>query len=98
MEALETAISYWEDALSAYSTKSAAGVSSLAVTTAEDAEFSRELQKILDIAYNLQGESELLFLDQVIMCRIWKTEDSEIVFIYILTICELISGIIRQRK
>lgn len=63
MEALETTISYWEDALSAYSVRTT-GSNSLAVTSVEDAEFSRELQKILDAAYNLQEESELLFLDQ----------------------------------
>lgn len=68
MEALETAISYWEDALAAYGTKS--GSASLAVTNAEDAEFSRELQKILDAAYNLQEESELLFLDQVSLSEV----------------------------
>lgn len=64
MEALETTISYWEDALAAYSVKSA-GSNNLAVTNVEDAEFSRELQKILDAAYHLQDQSELLFLDQV---------------------------------
>jgi len=63
MEALETAISYWEDALAAYPGARTGG--NLAVTGVEDAEFSRELQKILDLAYSLQGESELLFLDQV---------------------------------
>ena len=64
MEALETTIGYWEDALSAYGAKTADNLS-LAVTNVEDAEFSRELQKLLDAAYNLQEESELLFLDQV---------------------------------
>lgn len=63
MEALETAISYWEDAMAAYSTARIDGI--LTVTSVEDAEFSRELQKVIDLAYALQEESELLFLDQV---------------------------------
>ncbi|XP_046398106.1 mitoguardin, partial [Ischnura elegans] len=71
MEALQTAISYWEDALEAYGTRGAAATGDgpaaarpLAVTTAEEAEFSRELHNLLDSAYKLQDECELLFLDQ----------------------------------
>lgn len=63
MEALETSINYWEDALAAYSSR--AGGGALALTSEEEAEFSRELQKLLDAAYNLQEQCELLFLDQV---------------------------------
>ncbi|KAK6632485.1 hypothetical protein RUM44_007527 [Polyplax serrata] len=73
MEALETTISYWEDALAAYSTR-ITGTANLAVTNVEDAEFSRELQKILDSAYSLQEESELLFLDQ--RSVLFRTESS----------------------
>lgn len=62
MEALETSINYWEDALAAYSTR--AGGGALALTSEEEAEFSRELQRLLDAAYNLQEQCELLFLDQ----------------------------------
>lgn len=54
MEALETVINFWEDALVAYQTP----------TTAEESEFCREIQSLLDIAWQLQDQSELLFLDQ----------------------------------
>lgn len=54
MEALETVINFWEDALVAYQTP----------TTAEESEFCREIQNLLDIAWQLQDQSELLFLDQ----------------------------------
>lgn len=54
MEALETVINYWEDALSCYNTP----------TSHEDSEFCREIQTLLDMAYTLQDQSELLFLDQ----------------------------------
>lgn len=54
MEALETVINFWEDALVAYHTP----------TTAEESEFCREIQNLLDIAWQLQDQSELLFLDQ----------------------------------
>lgn len=64
MEALETAISYWDDALAAYNSLSAAGAP-LTVTSSEEAEFCRELQNLLDVAYRLQDQCELLFLDQV---------------------------------
>lgn len=54
MEALETVINFWEDALVAYQTP----------TTVEESEFCREIQSLLDIAWQLQDQSELLFLDQ----------------------------------
>lgn len=60
MEALETVINYWEDALSVH--YSSANPSAL--TSAEDSEFCREIQNLLDMAYTLQDQSELLFLDQ----------------------------------
>lgn len=72
MEALEISIKYWEDALDAYrnSASSAAagstgGGGNLALTSEEEAEFYRELEKLLDGAYHLQEQCELLFLDQV---------------------------------
>lgn len=55
MEALETVINFWEDALVAYQSES---------TPAEDSEFCHEIQSLLDLAYKLQDQSELLFLDQ----------------------------------
>lgn len=54
MEALETVINFWEDALVAYQTP----------TTPEDSEFCRDIQNLLDLAWQLQDQSELLFLDQ----------------------------------
>lgn len=54
MEALETVINFWEDALVAYATP----------TSAEESEFHHELQSLLDLAWQLQDQSELLFLDQ----------------------------------
>lgn len=54
MEALETVINYWEDALISYQNP----------TTPEESEFCGEIQSLLDIAWTLQDKSELLFLDQ----------------------------------
>lgn len=56
MEKLDTVINYWEDALAAHSLGTSA--------QPEDAEFFREIQNLLDVAYNLQEQSELLFLDE----------------------------------
>ncbi|XP_037937705.1 mitoguardin [Teleopsis dalmanni] len=61
MEALDTVINYWEDALAAH--YSPGGVQAL-LTTSEESEFCREIQNLLDMAYTLQDQSELLFLDQ----------------------------------
>lgn len=58
MEALETVIGYWEDALSTY--QSTDGV----LMSPEDSEFCREIHNLLDAAYTLQEQSELLFLDE----------------------------------
>ena len=66
MEAIETAINFWEDALEAYRALSKENRGALAVTTAEEAEFTRDLQHLLDAAYKIQSDSELLFLDQVL--------------------------------
>ena len=56
-------ITYWEDAMSAYSKNTTSD--SLALTNEEESEFCKQLQKLLDAAYKLQDECELLFLDQV---------------------------------
>lgn len=61
MEALDTVINFWEDALASH--YSPGGVPAL-LTTAEESEFCREIQNLLDMAYTLQEQSELLFLDQ----------------------------------
>ena len=63
MEALEMSITYWEDAMSAYTRNT--NSDSLAVTNEEESELCGQLQKLLDVAYKLQDECELLFLDQV---------------------------------
>ncbi|KAL7015474.1 hypothetical protein ACKWTF_016470 [Chironomus riparius] len=57
MEKLEDVISIWEDALAAHSLGNSA-------SHPEDAEFFREIQNLLEIAYGLQEQSELLFLDE----------------------------------
>lgn len=62
MEALETCISYWEDALAAY--KSRDGAAPLAVLSSEEAGFCRDLQQLLELALELQENSEMLFLDE----------------------------------
>ncbi|KFM71845.1 hypothetical protein X975_18793, partial [Stegodyphus mimosarum] len=51
MEALETAIAYWEDALAAYRPPPG---DILALTDAEEGKFTHMLEKILEKAYKLQ--------------------------------------------
>ncbi|XP_022919156.2 mitoguardin [Onthophagus taurus] len=63
MEALETSINYWEDALAAYTRSSESG-GPLAVLGPEEAGFCRDLQQLLDSALELQERSEMLFLDE----------------------------------
>jgi len=60
MEALETVIGYWEDALGAYSPSTR----QLVLTTAEEAKFVRSVEEILEAAYGLQETSEALFIHQ----------------------------------
>uniref|UniRef100_A0A1B0ACR5 Mitoguardin n=1 Tax=Glossina pallidipes TaxID=7398 RepID=A0A1B0ACR5_GLOPL len=55
MEALDTVINFWEDALAAYYSL---------FTSTNESEFCRELRHLLDTTYALQEQSELLFLDQ----------------------------------
>lgn len=62
MEALETSINYWEDALAAYRSNDKVGP--LAVLGPEEAAFCRDLQLLLEAAIELQERSELLFLDE----------------------------------
>lgn len=64
MEALETAISYWEDALAAYQSSNASGGGTGVLLGLEDSTLCRELQELLDAAYQVQEQSEMLFLDQ----------------------------------
>jgi len=60
MEALETVIGYWEDALAAYNPSA----TSLVLTTSEESEFIQSVEEILDMAYQLQEMSETLFIHQ----------------------------------
>lgn len=64
MEALETAISYWYEVLEAYQQQSRAG-GTLAIPSAEEAEFTAHLQELLDDAYRLQEQGDQLFHDEV---------------------------------
>ena len=61
MEALETVVGYWEDALAAYQPRNG---QNLHLTTAEEAAFMKMLENILEAAYNLQDESEHMFIHQ----------------------------------
>lgn len=63
MEALETAISYWYEVLEAYQRQSRAG-GTLAIPSAEEAEFTAHLQELLDDAYRLQEQGDQLFHDE----------------------------------
>ncbi|XP_065163506.1 mitoguardin isoform X2 [Atheta coriaria] len=64
MEALETCINYWEDALAVYRSSEGCGGGPLAVLGTEEAGFCRDLQHLLDSALELQESSEVLFLDE----------------------------------
>lgn len=56
MESLENVITFWEDALTAHE--------ELNLDSSAETQFIRELEKLLDVAYELQEQGELLFLDQ----------------------------------
>lgn len=56
MESLENVITFWEDALTAHE--------ELTLDSSAETEFIKELEKLLDVAYGLQEQGELLFLDQ----------------------------------
>jgi hypothetical protein len=71
MEALETVVGYWEDALAAYrsvdadaTSPTAAKPPPLMLTTQEELNFMRLLESILEGAYQLQEESESIFIHQ----------------------------------
>jgi len=61
MEALETVVGYWEDALAAYQPRNGMNHQ---LTTAEEAAFMKMLENILETAYNMQEESEHMFIYQ----------------------------------
>ena len=62
MEALENAITLWEEALSAYSSASKGN----ALPSREVARFTSNLQRVIEEGYNLQEQCELMFLHEVI--------------------------------
>lgn len=64
MESLACSISYWEDALLAFSGNNLNSISNRLMST-EDSQFCKELQLLVDSAYSLQDQCQLLFLDQV---------------------------------
>lgn len=64
MESLACSISFWEDALLAFSDNNP-NVSNNSLMTYEDSQFFKELQLLVDSAYSLQDQCQLLFLDQV---------------------------------
>ncbi|KAL5239253.1 hypothetical protein ACI65C_006663 [Semiaphis heraclei] len=63
MESLACSISFWEDALIAFSGNNSTMVSNKLMST-EDSQFCKELQLLVDSAYSLQDQCQLLFLDQ----------------------------------
>lgn len=64
MESLACSISFWENALLAFSGNSSNNVTHRLMPT-EDSQFHKELQLLVDSAYSLQDQCQLLFLDQV---------------------------------
>lgn len=64
MESLACSISFWEDALLAFSGNNSNNVANRLMPT-EDSQFHKELQLLVDSAYSLQDQCQLLFLDQV---------------------------------
>ncbi|KAI9582889.1 mitoguardin-like [Glossina fuscipes] len=70
MEALDTVINFWEDALAAHYSM---------FTGTKESEFCRELRNLLDTTYRLQEQSELLFLDQRSAFFREESNDEEIV-------------------
>jgi len=70
MEALETVVGYWEDALTAYNdsrsrpSDSRARPNQKSLLSPEETEFTRLLESILDGAYQLQDDAEHMFIHQ----------------------------------
>ncbi|XP_043491252.1 mitoguardin [Polistes fuscatus] len=62
LEALQKALIYWEDALSAFS--STLSNDALALPSKADAAFTQDVQDLLDMGYEIQNHAELLFIDQ----------------------------------
>jgi len=62
MEALETVVGYWEDALAAYNAHKPNNKRQKTLTSPEETEFTRMLENILDGAYQLQDDAEHMFI------------------------------------
>lgn len=62
LEALEKALYCWEDALTAFS--STFNSDAIALPSKADAIFTRDVQELLDLGYQIQNNAELLFIDQ----------------------------------
>ncbi|EFN86326.1 Protein FAM73B, partial [Harpegnathos saltator] len=62
LEALEKALYCWEDALTAFS--STFNNETLALQTKADAAFTKDVQTLLDVGYQMQDQAEMLFIDQ----------------------------------
>ncbi|XP_032683993.1 mitoguardin [Odontomachus brunneus] len=62
LEALEKALYCWEDALTAFS--STFNNDTLALQTKADAAFTKDVQTLLDVGYQMQDQAEMLFIDQ----------------------------------
>lgn len=64
MESLACCISFWEDALLVFTGNNSNNVSNRLMPS-EDSQFCKELQLLVEAAYSLQNQCQLLFLDQV---------------------------------
>lgn len=64
MESLACSISFWEDALSVFAGNNSNNTTHRLLPS-EDSQFCKELQLLVDTAYSLQDQCQLLFLDQV---------------------------------
>jgi len=60
LEALETVIGYWEDALGAYNPTA----NSRTLTTSDETRFIRAIEELLETGYDLQESAEMLFIHQ----------------------------------
>jgi hypothetical protein len=64
MEALETTVAYWEDALRAYEPPTPVHNARKHLTTAEESKAQHLLEALLEEAYHLQERAEAMFIYQ----------------------------------
>lgn len=72
MESLACSISFWEDALLAFSSDNTNNLPKK-IMSVEDTQFFKQLQMLVDAAYSLQDQCQLLFLDQVSLIKYFCT-------------------------